>query len=115
MFEKLLTPLTTATAGGTVLRYVLVIFSAMMTLLGGLQVLTPAQVDVLSRTVPEILGAVFALVMIAIPIYAARTKSSSDRSAEVAKRIDEVLPPTATAKVKTPEGIPDIAVPAEKH
>lgn len=114
MLEKLLSPLTTATAGGTTLRYILVIFSSMMTLLGGLQVLTPAQVDVLSRTVPEILGAVFALVMIVIPIYAARTKSSSDRAADVAKEIDKVLPPAVTATVKTPEGIPDIPVRAEK-
>src|SRR5215217_2512314 len=113
MLDKLLSPLTTATAGGTTLRYILVIFSSMMTLLGGLRVLTPAQVDVLSRTVPEILGAVFALVMIVIPIYAARTKSSSDRAAEVAKEIDKVLPPAVTATVKTPDGIPDIAVPAE--
>jgi hypothetical protein len=113
MLEKLLSPLTTATAGGTTLRYILVIFSSMMTLLGGLQVLTPAQVDVLSRTVPEILGALFALITIVIPAYAAWTKSSSDRAAEVAKQIDKVLPPNATAKVKTPDGIPDIPVPAE--
>ncbi len=61
-----------------------------MMLLGGLQVLTPAQVDVLSRTFPEIVGAVFGLIAIIVPIYAARTKSSSDRAAKVAKEIDKV-------------------------
>lgn len=113
MLEKLLTPLTTATASGTILRYVLVIFSSLVMLVGGPQVLTPAQVDVRSRTVPEIVGAVFGLIAIIVPIYAARTKSSSDRAAKLAKEIDKVLPPAVSATVKTPEGIPDIPVPAE--
>jgi fumarate reductase subunit D len=78
MLTKLLTPLTTATAGGVALRYATSIVASIIALLGVLGLLTPDQVESLTRLVPELFAAVAALVAVVIPLYATLTKSRPD-------------------------------------
>jgi hypothetical protein len=112
IFGQLLTPLTTATAAGVTVRYTTTIVASVLAILGVLGWLSAEQVETLSKQVPELIGAIAALIAVAIPIYAAWTKSSSDKAAEVAKQIDEKIPPKDTVTVKTPPGQSDIKVAA---
>lgn len=120
MFEKLLSPFTTATSAGVTIRYIITIISSVLTILGILGWLTPDQVQALARKVQEIseqlpglLAAVSGLITVLVPIYAAITKSSSDKAAKVAKEVDEQIPASAPVTIKTPEGVPDIVVRAK--
>lgn len=103
-------PLTTATSLGVAIRYAITIVGTVLAILGILGWLTPAQVDALSTKVPELLGAIGALVAAIIPLYAAFTKSSSDKAAEAAKQIDDKIPAGYTVHIPTPPGVPDIVV-----
>lgn len=113
MFEKILSPITTATSVGVLTRYAVSMVSAVLAILSSLHYLTEEQAAALTEHGSTLVTAIFGLVAIVLPIYAARTKSSSDRASEVAKKIDKVLPPSVAATVKTPDGIPDIPVPPE--
>lgn len=105
-------PLTTATSVGVAIRYAITIAGTILAILGILGWLTPQQVDVLSTKVPELLGAIGALVAAIIPLYAALTKSSSDKAASAAKEIDKQIPANSDVVIQTPQGVPDIVVPA---
>ncbi|NVP55953.1 hypothetical protein [Mycoplana rhizolycopersici] len=110
MFEKLLTPLTTATSIGVAVRYLTTIVGSVIAILAILGWLTPEQAEALTRQVPELLGAVAAVVTAAVPLYAIWTKSSSDKAAEAAKAIDKQIPDESPVVIKTPAGVPDIVV-----
>lgn len=112
MLEKLLSPLTTATSLGVAVRYLTTIVGSIITILGILQFLTPEQVDALTQEVPKLLAALSALVTAIIPIYAIWTKSSSDKAAAAAKKIDAELPPSAPVEIVTPGQGPNIKVSA---
>lgn len=121
MLKTLLSPFTTATSAGVTIRYVITIISSVLTILGILGWLTPDQVQALARKVAEIseqlpglLAAVSGLIAVLVPVYAAVTKASSDKAHEVAKKVDEEIPAGASVTIKTPEGVPDIVVPAQK-
>ncbi|MDI6026702.1 hypothetical protein QBK99_10920 [Corticibacterium sp. UT-5YL-CI-8] len=121
MFDKLLKPLTTATATGTVFRDVFIMVGVLIGLLGTFGVLTPEQVEELKRTVeaisgqwPAIMGALGLLMAAGMSIYRAVFKSSSNKAAEAAKLIDEKLAPSAPVEIITPPGVPDILVPGKK-
>lgn len=94
------------------IRYAITIAGTILAILGILGWLSPQQVDALSTKVPELLGAIGALVAAIIPLYAAVTKSSSDRAASAAKEIDKQIPASAPVVIQTPQGVPDIVVPA---
>lgn len=106
-------PLTTSTSIGVIIRYTATIAGSILAILGLLGYLTPAQVDALSTKVPELIGALGALLAIVVPLYASITKSSSDKAAEVAKQIDQKIPPEMTVRVETPGTAPDIIVPSK--
>jgi hypothetical protein len=117
MLEKLLSPFTTATSAGVTIRYIITIITSMLAILGTLGLLTPGQVEDVLRKVQEISGqlpallaAVSGLIAVFVPIYAAMTKSSSDKAAKVAKEVDEQIPASAPVTIKTPDGVPDIVV-----
>ena len=111
---KFFNPLTTATSIGVTIRYLTTIVGTLIAILGILNWLTPAQVLELSKQVPELFGAIAALIAAFVPLYAIMTKSSSDRAAEVAKQVDAQVPVTAPVVIKTPPDVPDIVVPAKK-
>lgn len=117
MLEKLLKPLTTARASGVVFRDAVIAVGAIISLLGIIGVLTPQQVIELQRTVdtisgqwPQIALAVGALMAAGMSVYRALYKSSSDKAAEVAARVDAEVPKDDMVVVKTPPGEPDIVV-----
>lgn len=99
---KLLSIFTTATATGVSLRYLTTIIGSVLTIFGILGWLSAEQVDALRAAVPEFLAAVGALVAAGIPIYAAITKSSSDKAAAAAKQIDAKVPKEAKVLIKAP-------------
>ncbi len=78
MLGKLLTPLTTATAGGVAVRYITSIVASIIAILGILGLFSPDQVESLTRLVPELFAAGAALVAVLIPLYATITKSRPD-------------------------------------
>jgi hypothetical protein len=118
MLEKLLKPLTTARAGGVVFRDAFIAVGALITLLGIVGVLTPDQVIELKRVVEDISGqwpaiamALGALMTAGMSFYRAIYKSSSDRAAEVAKQVDEKLPPNVGMTLTTPGDLPNLTLP----
>lgn len=113
MLKAILSPLTTATSAGVTARYVISMISAVIAILGSLKYLSPEQVDVLTEQLPAFVSALFGLVALVIPIYAAFTKSSSDKAADAAKAIDKELPPSAPVVIQTPGTAPDIRIPAK--
>lgn len=114
MLGKLLSPFTTATSVGVGIRYLTTIATTMIAIVGILGWLTPEQVAALTQKVPELITAISAVVMAAIPLYAIITKSSSDKAAEAAKQIDAKLPPAEPVEIKTPGNAPNIVVPASR-
>lgn len=110
MFKSILSPLTTATSLGVAIRYLTTIASSIIAILAILGWLSAEQADALTKQVPELLGAVAALIAAAIPIYAIWTKSSSDKAAEAAKAIDKEIPPAAPVVIQTPGAAPDIRI-----
>lgn len=114
MFDKLLTPLTTATSTGVAIRYITTIVGSIVAILGVLGWLTPEQSDALTREIPGLLGAVGGLVAVGITTYATLTKAFSNKAAEAAKAIDSQVPTSAPVVIQTPAGVPDIVIPAAK-
>lgn len=115
MFEKILTPITTAAATGVAFRYISTIAASLLAMLGIMGWLSAEQVAGLTKAIPELLAAVAAVWAIAVPIYAMVTKSSSDPAAEVAKQADAILAgEKKDATVRTPAAVPDLKVTATK-
>jgi hypothetical protein len=117
MLDKLLSPLTTARPVGTVIRDVLVALGAIVAILGTIGVLTEDQVaaikeqiEVLSGQAPALLLAGGVLITAITSILRTVKFSSSDKAAEVAKQVDDKIPPAATVVIETPAGTPDIRV-----
>jgi len=115
MLGKLLSPFTTATAGGTVFRDLFIAAGAIITILGALGVVSQDQVDALRAAVTKIsdhavLTAVGVLMAVGMSAYRAIFKSSSNKAAEASKRIDAEMPKDAPVIIKTPSGQPDIVV-----
>lgn len=113
MLKKLLSPFTTATAGGVNTRYLTLIATTVLTFIGILKWLSPEQIEELKGLLPQFVEVIAAAIGLAIYIYGVFTKSSSDKAAEAAKQIDAKLPPSAPVKIETPAGQPDIVVPAK--
>ncbi|UPT53424.1 hypothetical protein [Synechococcus phage Ssp-JY39] len=107
---KLLSIFTTATATGVSLRYLTTIVGSVLTIFGILGWLSPDQVEALRVAVPEFTAAIGALVAAGIPIYAAITKSSSDKAAAAAKQIDAKVPKNSQVVIKSPGSRSDIVV-----
>lgn len=121
MLDTILKPLTTASTGGVVLRYLITIISSMVAILSILGVLSPdqvasitAKVEAISGQLPGLIAAISGLIAIGVPIYAAATKSSSDKAAEAAKQIDKQIPPSAPVEIVTPGSAPNIVVTSPK-
>lgn len=110
ILKTIMNPFTTATSLGVALRYISAIVGGVVTILGVLGALSPAQQEAITTAMPTLLTAFGAIVMAGVPLYAMFTKSSSNKAAEVAKQIDALVPPTAVVEVKTPVGVPDIRV-----
>ncbi len=110
MLKLLLKPFVTSAASGVSTRYLTVIVSTALTVLGLLGWLDDSQVDALKDAVPELLAAVTALIAAGVPIYAAITKSSSDRAAEAAKQIDAKIPKAEPVVIKGASKAPSIVV-----
>lgn len=110
MLGKLLTPFTTAAAYGVATRYITVILTTAIAVLGLLNVISTEQADALKNQVPELVAAVSGLVTVLVAAYGTVTKSSSDKALEVAKKVDEKIAPEAPVIIKTPGSQPDIKV-----
>lgn len=117
MLDKLLSPLTTARPIGTVIRDMFVALGAILSIVGALGLLTEEQVATIRQQIEILSGQAPALVMAFGVIVAAITSilrtlkfSSSDKAAEVAQEVDKKIPPAATVKIPTPDGVPDIVV-----
>lgn len=112
MLQKIFKPFVTATVTGVSTRYATVIISTLLTFAGLLGWLTAEQIAALKESVPTLVTAVAALVAAGIPVYAAITKSSSDKAAEAAKQIDQKLPKDEPVVIQTPDPHkPNIFVP----
>ncbi len=112
---------TTAGPVGVGIRYGVTIVTSMLAIAGVFGLLTPQQnaeivqkINDASAQLPALLVAVSGLVALLTPIYAMVTKSSSDKAAEVAKAVDQLVPPSQAVEIKTPIGIPDIVVEGTK-
>lgn len=118
MLEKLLKPFTTSTAGGTAFRELYQLVTALITILGILGWLSQDQVTALLAQLktlasPEMVAAVGAILFALMSIYRIFFKSSSDKAAEVAKKVDAEIPAAASVVIQTPVGQPDIVVKPE--
>lgn len=110
MLKMLLKPFVTSAASGVSTRYLTVIVSTALTVIGLMGWLDDSQVDALKAAVPELLGAVAALIAAAVPVYAVVTKSHSDKAAEAAKEIDQQIPASSKVEIVTPGNKPNIVV-----
>lgn len=110
MLSRLTSIFTTANAAGVTTRYLTVVLTSMLTLIGAFNLMTPEQVEALQGQVPVIVSALGTLVGAIVIIYANVTKSSSDKAAEAAKQIDAKLPPAEPVVIKTPGNQADIRV-----
>ena len=107
-------PLTTAAQSGVIIRYVTAMLGSVVALLGVLGFLSEEQVRALTEQAPVIMTALGSIVSGAVVVYAAITKSSSDKAAEVAKQVDAQVAPAESVTIKTPEDQPDIVVAGTK-
>jgi uncharacterized membrane protein len=103
-------PLTTTTTIGVVTRYAISIGGAIIAALVLVGWVDQETADQLTETLPELIGALGAVVALAVPIYAAITKSNSDKASEVANVVDAEVPADAPVVIKTPVGAADIVV-----
>ena len=107
-------PLTTTTTIGVVTRYAISIGGAVIAALVLVGWVDQETADKLTETLPELIGAIGAVAALAVPIYAAITKSNSDRASDVANAVDAEVSPQETVVVQTPAGQPDIIVPPKE-
>lgn len=108
--KKLLSIFTTATATGVTIRYLTTIIGSAITIFGILGWLSEEQVEALREAVPTFVAAIAALLAAGVPIYAALTKSSSDKAAVAAKQIDAKVPKESDVEIKSPGMRGDIVV-----
>lgn len=114
MLEKILSPFTTAKASGVATRDITMMIGAILAILGALGFLTPEQVEALTSQAPVMFTAAGVILAGAVSTYRVLTKSSSDKAAEAAKKIDAELPASAKVEIVTPGDKPNIIVPGEK-
>lgn len=114
MLGKLLSPLTTATSTGVVIRYLTAMVGAVLAIAGALQWLTPEQAEEILKQSNTLIGAIGGLAALFVTIYAANTKSSTDKAAEVAKQVDAKIAPNEPVEIITEGNAPNIKVPATK-
>lgn len=107
-------PFTSPNSVGVLTRYLSVIITTVISVLGLMNWMTPEQVQEIKGMIPAFLEAFTAVVALGIPIYAAITKAMSERGLEVAKETDAKVPPDMPVIVKTPTGVADIKVPAKE-
>lgn len=79
MLGKLLKPFVTSAATGVTTRYLTVIISTVITVLGLLGWLDAGQVEALKGIVPELLAAFTGLITVLVTAYAIVTKSTPDK------------------------------------
>lgn len=106
----LISPFTTSSQLGVIIRYATTIVGGVLTVLGILGWLTPEQSEEITRAIPGVLTAIAAVITALVPLYAIITKSSSDKAAEVAKEVDKKIPVADTVRITTPGAAPDIVV-----
>ena len=114
MLSKLMKPFTTATVAGSSTRYIIVIVSTVLTILGAFNLLTPEQIKELTEKVPEAVGAITAAIGMLTALYGILTKSNSDKAQMAAKLIDKEIPKSEPVVIKTAGPEPDIVVPEVK-
>lgn len=102
--------LTTAEPIGVTTRDIVQIFGAVLTVLGSLGLVDEEQRAVLTEQAPILFTALGAVITVGIGIYRNRTKSHSDKAAEVAKEVDAKIPVAEPVVIKTPAHQPDIVV-----
>lgn len=110
MLGKLTHIFTTATSAGVTTRYLIVVISSMLTLIGAMNLLPAEQVAALKEQVPIIASALASLIGAIVIIYANLTKSHTDKAAEVAKQVDQKIPIADDVEIKTPGRQADIKV-----
>lgn len=113
MLKKLLSPFTSPNSVGVNVRYLTLIITTVLTLLGALNLLSEDQVEALKASVPELLAAISALIGTAVYIYGVITKSASEKADAAAKAIDSHVPADAPVRIETPKGQSDIIISAE--
>lgn len=105
--------LTTAEPIGVTTRDIVQIFGAVLTVLGALGLVDEEQRAVLTEQAPVLFTALGAVIAVGMGIYRNRTKSHSDKAAEVAKEVDAKIPEAEAVVIKTPAHQPDIVVPGK--
>lgn len=110
MLSKLTNIFTTATSAGVTTRYLIVVASSMLTLIGALNLLSPEQVEALQAQIPIIASAIGTLIGAIVIVYANITKSHTDKAAEAAKQIDLKIPIADPVVIQTPGKQSDIKI-----
>lgn len=113
MLDKLLKPFTSPTAGGVTTRYLTVILSTIVSVLGILKYLDAEQIEFIKTSIPAFVEALSTLIAVGTAIAAAIYKSSSETAEAVAKKVDAGLPDKGEVVVKTPANEKDIVVKAK--
>jgi hypothetical protein len=113
MLEKLLKPFTSPTAGGVSTRYLTVILTTIVSVLGILKYLDNEQIEFIKTAIPSFVEALSAVITIGIAIFAAAKKSSSEKAEAVAREVDAKIPLSQDVVIKTPPGKDDIVVKAK--
>lgn len=111
MLGKLFSPFTTAAPIGVVMRDIALAVGSILTVLGVLGLLSEEQVAALTEQAPVLFTSIGAVIAASVSVYRTITKSSSDKAHEVAKQVDQKVPPSAPVVITTPTGVPDIRVP----
>mgnify|MGYP001558858541 CR=1 FL=1 len=113
-------PFTAPDAPGVITRYLTAGVSAGVTILGIIGLMDEQQRADVMAALPQINEAVKALVTaisgliaVGVPAYAAVTKAMSERGLATAKASDALIPKSKDVEITTPEGEPNIIVPAK--
>jgi hypothetical protein len=83
---------TTPSTIGVATRYITVIITTALTVIGMLKWLSPEQVQELSDMLPSLIEAVTGLITIITAAYAVATKARSEKGDAVAKEVDAKIP-----------------------
>lgn len=114
MLKILLRPFVTSAKSGVSTRYLTVIVTTAITVLGLLGWVDDDTSDALKKAVPELLAAIAGIIAIIVPVYATISQSSSDKAHEAAQKIDAELPASAKVEIVTPGSKPNIIVQPDK-
>lgn len=117
MLGKLLSPFTTATAGGIAFRDFFIALGSLIAAASSLGWLSDAQAAYLKQVLDAILGNWAPLTLVVgtlmyggMTIYRSALFAMSNKAAEVAKQVDAKVAPSAPVVINTPPGVPDIVV-----